>query len=401
MLHVPRRTSQIEKDAVALVERVRDGKVDVYDIQVERDCNFFANEVLVHNCLIIDDPHKSRQTAESLLERNRVWEWFTSVAYTRLMPAGRIVIIMQRWHEDDLVGRIFNRDFVPKEEADKWFHLDLPAIIEEGQPEERALWPERYPLEVLKSTRAFVGDRDWNSLYMGRPTPPSGVFFTSDMIHTYNEEEYARVLKNHRVYMAGDLAVSTDKKADESCVLVAMVDENDTIYISPDIYWERRSADQSVEKIIDMIEVHNPMSTWWEKGVIARSVGPLLFKRMQERKCYSSVIGVPVTGDKGFRAVSIRGRMSMAKVKFPSFATKWWPRAKDQLIKFTGSGEDAADDFVDALALIGLGLSKQLKADAPSNSNVVNFPKTGTLRWIRAASDYEARERKRQDKGGF
>ena len=343
--------------------------------------------------LLIDDPFKDRKEADSLTIRNSVWDWFKGVAYTRLMPGGRIVIILTRWHEDDIVGRIYNPDYMPKEEADKWFCLNLPGIIDEGQPEERALWPARFPLEVLKSTKAFLGDRDWNSLYQQRPTPPEGVYFKNDDIHTYDQAEYDRVLKNHRAYMAGDLALGETTSHDESCVGVGLVDVHDTIYISPDLFWQRRKADQSVETIIDMMERHHPMNTWWEKGVIEKAVGPFLFKRMQEREAYHSVSPLPVTGDKGARATAIRGRMAMAKVKFPKFA-HWFPRAKEQMLKFTGSGDDAEDDFVDFISLLGQGLSKQLKAVTPGASNVVPI-RSGTLGWIKQAHKAEQRDAKR------
>lgn len=350
--------------------------------------------------LLIDDPFKNREEAESLVNRDKVWNWFTSTAYTRLMPGGRIVIILTRWHEDDIVGRIFNTDYVPKEESDKWFRLDLPAIVEEGQEKERALWPERYPLDVLRSTRAFIGERDWNALYQQRPTPPEGVFYKQSMIYPYEREEYERVLKNSRKYMAGDLALGESKKNDHSCVGAALVDEHDTIYISPDLYWERKKADHSVEKIIDMMLAHEPMDTWWEKGQIEKAVGPFLFKRMAERKAYCHVEAMPVAGNKGTRSTAIRGRMSMAKVKFPKFAP-WFPRAKEQMLKFTGSGDDAEDDFCDFIALIGQGLSKQLKAST-SATNVVNFPKVGTLGWVKWAHRLEAQGMAREKKrGGF
>ena len=350
--------------------------------------------------LLIDDPFKNREEAESAVNRDKVWNWFTSTAYTRLMPGGRIVIILTRWHEDDIVGRIFSEDYVPKEEADKWFRLDLPAIIEEGTENERALWPTRYSLETLKSTRAFIGERDWNALYQQRPTPPEGAFFKNDMIHTYGREEYAKALKNCRKYMGGDLALGDTKKHDSSCVGVALVDENDDILISPDLYWDRKKADQSVETIIDMMLRHEPMSTWWEKGQIEKAIGPFLFKRMAERKCYSHVQALPVHGDKGARASAIRGRMSMGKVKFPKFAP-WFPRAKEQMLKFTGSGDDAEDDFCDFISTIGQGLSKQLKASVPG-SNVVALPKVGTLAWIKWADRMEQRREKRlKAQGGF
>lgn len=339
---------------------------------------------------LIDDPFKNREEAESLTHRNKVWDWLTSVAYTRLMPNGRMLLICTRWHPDDAAGRIFNTDFIPKRESAKWKRLDLPAIIEESGEDERALWPTRYPLEVLKSTRDFIGERDWNALYQQRPTPPEGAFFKQEMIFTYGEDEMPR---NFRPYITGDLALGTKKTNDETCVCKWMLDENDTLFLHPDIFWDRKSADDSVERIIDMMVTFNPMATWWEKGQIDRAVGPFFRKRMVERKVYAWLTALPVKNDKAFRAASIRGRMALGMVKFPRFAS-WWPRAKEQLLKFTGNDGDA-DDFVDACSLIGQALGSQFRADKPEAAGGNVIPITGTLGWIKYDSDHRKREAER------
>lgn len=351
--------------------------------------------------LLLDDPFKNREEAESVAHRDMVWNWFTSTAYTRLMPNGRIVIVLTRWHEDDIVGRIFNPDFVPPEESAKWYRLSLPAIIDEGGSEERALWPERYPLEVLKSTRAFIGARDWSALYQQKPTPPEGVFFKREMIRTYRRDEMP---KNFRSYMTGDLALGESTKNDKTCVGPWMLDEHDNLFLHPEIFWDRRKADQSVEKIIDMMEQHRPMQTWWEKGQIDKAVGPFLNKRIAERGAESGFYGyvdaLPVKGDKGARATAIRGRMAQGKVFFPVFAP-WWPQALDQMLKFTGSGDDAEDDFVDMCSLIGQALGSQVRAGKVVEREG-NVYKVGTLAWIKYDSDYRKREQKRLEaQGGF
>lgn len=356
--------------------------------------------------LVVDDPIKLRAEAESFAHRNMIWDWFTSVAYTRLMPGGRIVVVLTRWHEDDIVGRIFNPDYVDPKEAAKWYRLDLPAIINEGKidealaPEdrERALWPGRFPLEVLKSTRAFIGDRDFTSLYQQKPSPPEGVFFHKDQIFTYREDELP---KNARHYMTGDLALTEDKKNDETCVGQWLVDENDTLFLSPDLIWERKTADRMVEKIIDKMQTFEPMSTWWEKGQIDRAVGPFLKKRMAERGVFTFLTALPLNGNKGQRAVAIRGRMAQGKVRFPAFAP-WWPRAKDQLLKFTGSGDDAEDDFVDMCSIAGQALGKQLRGEKPGVERQGNVYKVGTFGWIKHDSDYRKRQAElAKRRGGF
>jgi predicted phage terminase large subunit-like protein len=127
---------------------------------------------------IIDDPVKSRAEAESKTYRDNVWEWYISTFYTRLEKDACILIILTRWHEDDLVGRLLEqakRD--PK--ADQWELFSVPAIADgklmpcdprqPGDP----LWPEKFPLSDLIKTKAH-GSYEWESLYQQRPSSPSG-----------------------------------------------------------------------------------------------------------------------------------------------------------------------------------------------------------------------------------
>ncbi len=165
--------------------------------------------------LVIDDPFKNREEAESLTIRESRWNWFTSVAYTRLMPGGRICIIMTRWHEDDIIGRLLSPDYMTPEQMASWTILDLPAIAHENTPRERALWPTHYPLNVLHEIRDVIGPRDWSALYQQKPTPPEGAFFKREMIepYLYNFEDLPRNLTH---YTSFDLAVSKEKKKRDS-----------------------------------------------------------------------------------------------------------------------------------------------------------------------------------------
>lgn len=120
--------------------------------------------------IIIDDLVKDMEEADSETMRDKVYDWYTSVASTRLSPGGHIILIMTRWHHDDLAGRILNDD------AENWQVLNLPAIDAEGN----ALWPERFPVSDLESKRAAMGSRVFEALYQGRPTPLEGGMFKRD-----------------------------------------------------------------------------------------------------------------------------------------------------------------------------------------------------------------------------
>lgn len=125
--------------------------------------------------LAVDDPVKDMSEADSLKVRDLVWSWWTSTAFTRLAPDGVVFIIMTRWHEDDLAGRLTNPRYNPDWKL--WKVTNFPAIYDQkaadagpcplGRQVGEALWPEQWPVEKLKIYQAFK--EDWESLYQGRP----------------------------------------------------------------------------------------------------------------------------------------------------------------------------------------------------------------------------------------
>jgi predicted phage terminase large subunit-like protein len=130
--------------------------------------------------LLIDDPIKNWQEANSETIREHQWDWFRSTAYTRLEPGGSAVIIMTRWHEDDLVGRIL----ADEEIGHEWEVIELPAVVTEddlpdplGRGVGDPLWASRYDADALDSIRKNVGPYIWSALYQGKPAPPEGNLF--------------------------------------------------------------------------------------------------------------------------------------------------------------------------------------------------------------------------------
>lgn len=129
--------------------------------------------------LLIDDIIKGREDADSAAMRRAVIDWYKSVAYTRLMPGGAIVIIGTRWHEEDLIGWVLANS--PHED---WDVVNIPALAEEddilGREEGEALWPESYPVERLLEIKDTVGSREWSALFQQSPTAEDGNIFKRD-----------------------------------------------------------------------------------------------------------------------------------------------------------------------------------------------------------------------------
>jgi predicted phage terminase large subunit-like protein len=327
--------------------------------------------------LVIDDPIKDRKEADSALIRDQLWEWFTQVIGTRLMDEQSwIMIIQTRWHEDDLVGRLTDpmNPFYNPEEAAMWDMVDLPALALENDPLHRlpgeALWPERFPVGFLEAQKRR-DPRGFQALYQGRPTAATGTFFHTDWLKTYRQDEMPKDL---RYYTASDHAVSTRQGRDKTACVTVGVDQNDDIYVMPNAFWRQAASDVVTDAMIQIMKQYKPMHWWAERGHISKSIGPFLRKRMSEEAVYVALSEVTPIADKQTRAQSIQGRMAMGKVYFPSFAP-WWPEARDELLKFP---HGAHDDFVDALAYIGLGLTQMVGATGAPASALHGAP--GTFR---------------------
>lgn len=324
---------------------------------------------------LIDDPFKDREEADSENQREKVWRWYTSTAYTRLESdlkadvteddelwhellsdidagtaqpfEGAIVGIGTRWHEDDLFGRLLKKQ---AEGGDKWEILELPAIMSDGQ----ALWPAKYPIEKLNQIKKAIGDRDWSALYQQQPRPDEGLYYKREWFRWYTEKP-----KHLRVYGASDYAV-TSGGGDFTVHLVAGVDPDDNIYIL-DVWRKQATSDIWVEAFIDLMDKHKPMMWAEEQGQIIKSVGPLIEKRMRERKVYGRREQFPSAADKPTRSRAMQGRAAQGKVYLPT-AAPWVEDFINELLAFDAGTHD---DQVDALGLIGRMLDDMLAASRP------------------------------------
>lgn len=133
--------------------------------------------------ILIDDPH-SEQEAKQAESRPEIFddvtEWFTSGPRQRLQPGGAIIIVATRWSKRDLVGQVLKKmdaDIAEgKKEGtyDKWEVINLPAILDEGLPTERSMWPGYWPLQTLQATRNALPVSKWQAQYQQQPTSEEG-----------------------------------------------------------------------------------------------------------------------------------------------------------------------------------------------------------------------------------
>lgn len=192
--------------------------------------------------LVIDDPIKDRKEADSALIRQNIWDWWTDAASTRLAPGAPVVLILTRWHEDDLAGRL-----LAAEDGHLWKVINIPAQADHDPAKGETDPLDREPGEFMISARGRtdtqweaiktrVGSRTWNALYQGRPSPAEGGTFKREWWADSQYDEPLWLVRNdgsHVVTHYDELLISWD---------MAFKDTASSDYVVGQV-WMRRGAD--------------------------------------------------------------------------------------------------------------------------------------------------------------
>lgn len=329
---------------------------------------------------LIDDFVGREEDVNSKLFNDKVWDWYLNDFVPRLKPGAARVIIANHRNEDDLVGRLMQK------EGGRWRIIKLRLIIETEEQEENDplgrkigewLWPEYFTEEMVRERMANPRS---SGIEQQEPAPEKGGFFQAEWFKYYRNLPSVEELS---FYCGSDHAVSEAERADPTCMVPAAW-HNGQLYIMREVAWKRMGSKEAVETMLKLVQRIKPVYWWAEKGHITKSIGPFLRDRMMDERAFANIIEVTPVKDKMTRAQSIQGMMSMGLVHWPEDAD-WLQRAKHELLTFPNGKHD---DFVDALAHLGRGV---LNMGSPVKRHS-NFNEEGnrglviTPRWIKESA---------------
>ena len=307
------------------------------------------------NIMIIDDPIKNDSEANSLTYRDKVFEWFNSTAFTRLEPDGAMILIMTRWNEDDLTGRLLNNNFATS--GFQWQHINLPAIATEndqlGREVGQALWQERFDIDKLNQIKNSIGSYWFSSLYQQQPVPAGTSIFKRVWFQYFDEDDRNFIINekdgrrktisksSSKIFSTVDLASSIKETADYTVILTfAQTNDNDILIL--DIIREKFEAAEHLNLIKYTYQKFKPILIGIES---VQYQSALLQAALKE--------GLPIKSlkadkDKISRALPMASLLEAGKVYFKRNA-HYLDAFESELLNFPRANHD---DQVDAFAYI-------------------------------------------------
>ncbi len=291
--------------------------------------------------VVIDDPLRSQAEADSPSLRERIWGWYQSDLATRLKPNARIVLIMTRWHEDDLGGRLLARS------ESEWTVLRLPALAEAADPLGRMagapLWPEWEDLAELSRKRLTVGERAWSALFQQSPQPQTGRLFDPSRLRTIGQQAERAGTPTVRAWDLAATAATGDNDPDWT-VGVKLARESVGTYSILDVVRLRGSPRQVEDAIVATAAADGPnvrIGLPEDPGQAGKSQIAYLVTRLSGYHVSAS----REAGGKAARAAPVASQMDAGNMGLVQ--AQWNHAFLDELKLFPFGRKD---DQVDALA---------------------------------------------------
>jgi predicted phage terminase large subunit-like protein len=293
----------------------------------------------VSGLMVVDDPFKNREEADSKVTRDKIHEWMNEVVMTRLEGAA-VFVVHTRWHPDDLIGRLAGQ------ENTDWELINLPALAEEadpmGRPFGEALWPERYPRAYLEKLRKTLGAFSFDALYQGRPRPRGAKVFGP--AHYYDPA--TTDMEGCESIIGADPAASERTTADYSAAVAMRLMGRDPstrkAYIR-EVYREQVTVPQFCNDLRAFQARHDEA----EAAVEGPGPGKAVVQTLKAVDPHIRVKESPTKGDKFQRAQGFAAAWNDGRVLVPLGSPPWLKDYLEELSEFTGV-RDAHEDQVDA-----------------------------------------------------
>ena len=295
--------------------------------------------------IIIDDPVKNREEANSATYREKVWDWYTSTLYTRLEKDACILITLTRWHEDDLAGRLLEK-MKTDEDAEEWTVLHLPAIYEDDTPQPydirksgEALWPAKYNVKRLKKIKSTVGTYDWSALYQQRPQPATGTIFKREWMGNFFKQT---LLPQVQMLIQSWDQPFTKSEGSAKCAGIVMGRAGANLYIC-DVVNDKMEFTESVAAM-------RTMTAKWPKArakvVENKANGPAIVSLL--KKEIPGLVEFNPKGSKEERALSVTPYFEAGNIYFAD--APWAHDLIDDLLRFpSGKYKDTVDALVQGI----------------------------------------------------
>jgi predicted phage terminase large subunit-like protein len=296
--------------------------------------------------VIVDDPFKNREEAESRLIRDRAYEWFTSTVLTRLEKDARgvdgsVFVVHTRWHEDDLIGRLLGeaRKFQETngEEGHPWEYVELQALDETtGEP----LWPEKMSASDLRRRRAMIGEYDWWSLYQQKPRPRGARVFGPP--HRCSSPE----IDGARIVIGVDVAITRSSRANWTVAVVLAVRG-----YGADMRADIVQVVRLQEELPAVCRELKALQQTYQAPLVveASGVGRAVPQTLLDTDPDLWVVGVEAVGDKFLRAQPVAAAWNAGRIRVRLHVDSATAEFLRVVCAFSGVG-DKEDDDADALA---------------------------------------------------
>ena len=322
------------------------------------------NTYLTHNC-VIDDPFSEQAAISGNTDIfDDAWTWFQSGPLQRLSPTGAVIIIHTRWNKSDLIGRLIDQ-MTKNPDTEQWEVVEFPAVMNEGTENEKSLWPERWPLNILLAKKAVMAPFLWNAQYQQNPTGEAGALVKREWWQDWTEEEPPQC---EYLIMSLDAAQEANNRSDFNAWQVWGVffrepesGRGPTVanIILLDAWKKRMEYPELKKAMVEEYEKWQPDTFVIEK----KSSGSVLFQEMR-------YAGVPVSeftpgkgADKVARVNSVSDIFSSGLVWAPR-ARRWAQEVIEECSDFpNGSNDDQVDAMTLALRRFRTGGFIKLPSD--------------------------------------